>query len=261
MSCLFRPDQLIELTDEQAKICSKADKLVDRFISHNYLTETGSEHGIHGLCRRVGSISRCIENIYRLLPPAQVKIPDKDILHDAEMNIQAAVFHVYGALDNLAFVWAFERQVTGKNGQPLRNTQIGFSPEKTEVWASLPGRLQMAVSEMGEWRKNLDSFRHALGHRIPLYIPPFLVDPQNLDKYHRLENESADALRAHRFDEYQSLRAASHAMRHSKPMMLHSLTELTPPICFHSQLLADFNTIELLSMLIFDELEAVDVTN
>lgn len=59
--------------------------------------------------RRLGTLKRCIENVFTPIPPKTEHIPDRDVLRDAQINLQAFVANVYGAIDNLAWLWVYER--------------------------------------------------------------------------------------------------------------------------------------------------------
>lgn len=241
---MFRPEQLIELKQEFLRIRPKADDLMLQLVSRQYQTIEGREHAHNGLARRIQTVARCIERVYELLPPEMVEIPERDNLYDAAINIQAAVFNVYGALDNVAFIWVFEKAVVDRNGHRLRNEKIGLFPDQKEVWASFPNDLQCELGKMADWVTNLRAFRHSLGHRIPLYIPPYCIDPFKIEEYNQLEKCLGAALRSHNFDEYSRLEKDQQKLRHYKPLMQHSLHSEKPPVVFHAQLLADFNTIE-----------------
>jgi hypothetical protein len=69
--------------------------------------EQGAEYARHGYMRRLGTIKRCIENVFTLIPPQADEIPDRNVLHDAQINIQSFFANVYGAIDNLAGVWVY----------------------------------------------------------------------------------------------------------------------------------------------------------
>src|SRR5713101_5390238 len=58
----------------------------------------------------------------------------------------------------------------------------------------------------------LESFRHALAHRIPLYIPPRVVSKENAETYNFLERRKAKAGRRGDFKKYQQLSAAQEAL-------------------------------------------------
>jgi hypothetical protein len=256
---MFRPDQLSLLREGFSEIRPKADALMLRLVSRTYATPAGREYAENGVARRIQTIARCVERVYQLLPPQQVDIPERDILYDATINIQAAVFNTYGALDNLAFVWVFERAILGGNGLPLPNGRIGLTRDKEQVRASFSEAMQQYLANKDSWFANLESFRHSLGHRIPLYIPPYCIDPSNVDQYNDLEVKCSLALRAQRLDEVKILEAEQNTLRHFKPMMQHSLVGPAPPVVFHAQLLADFNTVEEVCTKILIELESEEI--
>lgn len=252
---MFRPDQIIQLREGFAEIRPKADALMLKLVSRQYKTLEGREFAENGVARRIQTIARCIENVYKLLPPKQVAIPDRDVLYDAVINIQAAVFNTFGVIDNLAFVWVFERAVVGKNGKPLPYGRIGLTRNKDKVWASFSDELQKYLASMDPWYLNLENFRNSLGHRIPLYIPPFCIDPSKADHYNDLEHRSSFALKAQNFEEYKNLTVEQDALRHFKPMIKHSLSDPHRPVAFHAQLLSDFNTVEEVSTKILAALD------
>ncbi|MGH7489605.1 MAG: hypothetical protein ACREMY_28990, partial [bacterium] len=106
-----------------------------------------------------------------------------------------------------------------------------------------------------QWFEELKHFRDALAHRIPLYIPPFIIGPDVVEEYNRLERASYDALKARKLNEYESLRAEQEKLGRFRPWMTHSRSESAPTIVFHYQLLADFNTVDEFGRAMLDELE------
>ena len=100
----------------------------------------------------------------------------------------------------------------------------------------------------------MKDFRDALAHRIPLYIPPFIVTPDVLDEYNRLERASGDAMRARKFAEYDRLQEEQKKLGRFRPWIIHSRTENAHSIAFHPQLLADFNTVDEFGRKMLEEL-------
>jgi hypothetical protein len=109
---------------------------------------------------------------WRLLPPEDYELPDKEKLTSVEIFLQAFIFNAFGILDNLAFVWVNERDVRKRNGLPLPLGRIGLSWDKDEVRKSIPAQMQDYLNMREPWFKHMENVRHSLGHRIPLYIPP-----------------------------------------------------------------------------------------
>jgi hypothetical protein len=49
--------------------------------------------------------------VFDLIPPELEDIPTDDEAKDAAIQVQAFVINVFGALDNLAWMWVFERDL------------------------------------------------------------------------------------------------------------------------------------------------------
>jgi hypothetical protein len=101
----------------------------------------------------------------------------------------------------------------------------------------------------------MENFRHALAHRIPLYIPPFTVDPLKADEYRSFDELKAKAVRRLDFVEHERLSSEQMKLAKFSPMYCHSFSEQSPQVAFHAQLLADFNTVHALGQRMIVELD------
>jgi hypothetical protein len=85
-----------------------------------------------------------------------------------------------------------------------------------------------------------ERFRHALAHRIPLYIPRYAI--VNQEAYSDLQAQKEAVVG----DPQEFDRLTEEQMKHVQfqPVMVHSLSEKSPRIVFHPQILADFAMVE-----------------
>jgi hypothetical protein len=128
----------------------------------------------------------------------------------------------------------------------------------------------------------LTDFRHALGHRIPLYIPPSILTPSDTDKYHELEKQKSEvfknisslthqinaeflpitefndllSIQQKEIEKVDELLVEQRKLGKFEPVMAHSFSENSVPVKFHAQLLADWNTLIKFSSLFLDELNS-----
>jgi hypothetical protein len=122
----FTAQVLAEIGAEFASIEGKYNALYLRFLTRQYASERGKEVGHQGMLRRLQSMWRCIRNVYELIPPEREEPPDDDTRHDTELQVQAFVFHTFGAADNLAWIWVSERNIRKLDGAALREGEIGI---------------------------------------------------------------------------------------------------------------------------------------
>ncbi len=91
--------------------------------------------------------------------------------------------NVFGALDNLAWIWVSEKPLK------VARRQIGLGPKCEFVRASFSDEMRDYLTGLGDWFDHIIDFRDALAHRIPLYIPPYIVSQDNDAKYQALEDQ------------------------------------------------------------------------
>jgi hypothetical protein len=128
------------------------------------------------------------------------------------------------------------------------NAWVGLGKSCKFVRGSLPAEFRQYLRSLDAWFDHLENFRHALAHRIPLYIPPGVIGSKNLELYKWLERRKAKAVRHRNFTRYDQLSAAQNSLLEFVPLMMHSATDNSKRIVFHAQLLSDFNTIYDLGM-------------
>ena len=216
--------------------------LRERFVLRQFNTAGAREHADHGFARRLGSMLRCIENVYGVLPPDRVDIPTGDETDDATINIQAFVMNAFGCCENLAWLWVIERDIRRPNGTELPQGWVGLGHDYGTVRGSFSPAFRDYLETRRAWFEHLKDFRDALAHRIPLYIPPFSVEPANAARWTALGTEADAALFRGELDREMELREQQKAITHFAPIMTHSLNTARR-VVFHAQLLADFNTV------------------
>src|SRR5271154_4124473 len=190
----YSQQQVEQLTNELATIAQKYQGLLFSIHDRQYQTARSREFAMHGFMRRLGTLRRCIERVFHILPPGSDDIPSVAAREDATVAIQAFVFNVFGCLDNLASIWVEEKAVRKADGTRLSQGSIGFGVKYTRVRQSFSDQFRAYLASREDWFSYLDDFRHALAHRIPLYIPPHAVSPDNQAAYQALEQQIAAAV-------------------------------------------------------------------
>ncbi len=172
---------------------------------------------------------------------------------DAPIAIQSFVLNTFGCLDNLAWIWVYEKDIKGMDGHELDPKRVGLGSK--EVRISFTREFRAYLDSRQKWFENLKDFRDSLAHRIPLYIPPYIVTPATVDEYNRLERASGEALQRADFQEYDRLQSEQKKLGLFRPWMTHSQFEKAPSVVFISQLVADYVTIDEFGRTMLEELD------
>jgi hypothetical protein len=170
-------------------------------------------------------------------------VPTLDQKQDVGIHVQAFIFNIFGCLDNLAWVWVLERNVTNKDGAPLPPEWAGLRTKNRIVRDSLGQEFHQFLEDMSAWFTYLEDYRHALAHRIPLYVPPFAIDPNKADRYSELERSIFALIAQRNGAEAQAQELERDSLKFFRPLIMHSWTGDARTIQFHTQMLSDFKTI------------------
>lgn len=253
----FSNEFLDKLEKERWKVAQNYQDLAWIYLTRNYRDPQAREYAVQGFSRRLQTLARCIDNVFRILPPDRIELPSSDEISDAMINIQAFVFNAFGSIDNLAWIWVKEKPVLKGDGSEIPKSTVGLGKgEKYKyVRGSFSPEFQQHLTGLNDWFDHLEEWRHALAHRIPLYIPPYVVPPDKDVDYRQLEDRITEAEKQKDFAACNHLRAEQKALGTFRPIMTHSLEEGAELIKFHPQLLADFLTIEELGQRMLKELD------
>jgi hypothetical protein len=239
----FTEESIRSMAADHAAMSTKRDALIKAYLTRTYDVPRAKEFAEHGVSRRLRTMVHCIENVFKILPPERVEHPSTEELVGAVVNIQAFIFNAFACLDNFAWIWVCEKKVAQDDGTPILDAWVGLAKKNKRVRASLPADFREYLKSLDAWFGDLESFRHALAHRIPLYIPPRVVSERDAAAYKALEKRKFKARRRGDFEKYAALSAAQEALVRFEPVMMHSIQDKSNRIVFHPRLLSDFDLI------------------
>ena len=171
-------------------------------------------------------------------------------------TVQGFIFNVFGCIDNLAHIWVEEKRVKKPNGKEVPDSAVGFGEKNSDVLKSLPEgfRRYITSSEHQQRRRQIGDFRNALAHRIPLYIPPFVVRSEDMNELNRVGYLASDAVESGDYPGACNLMDEQRRIGEFVPAVSHSFAEGSRQILFHAQVLADFNTVAKVARRLHSEL-------
>jgi hypothetical protein len=120
---------------------------------------------------------------------------------------------------------------------------LGLRSGYGDVYQTFSPDFQKYLVSREKWFGYLEDYRHALAHRIPLYVAPYTLNPVKFDEHNELERRKDEAHRQRKYDLWLTLVAEQEALGNFTPWMMHSFSEGAAPVGFHIQVLADWNTV------------------
>jgi hypothetical protein len=256
MSRMYAQSDAEKMADEYRTIPGKYEALIEALQKRTYRTPRAEEFALHGLGRRLAVLRECIEFVFDSIPLDLDGLPNDRNLQLATIGLQAFLINVFGSADNLARLWVEERDVRLPNGKVLPERSVGMGGHYNLVRASFSDGFRAYLDSRSEWFSEMETFRHALAHRISPYIPPYAIDPKNQSAHDAFEPQIIEATRQHNFETVTALENEQRSLRFFRPWLTHSFQENAPLLVIHPQMLADFNTVDEMAQKMLAELDA-----
>ena len=238
----FSVEQAEQLDQHRTDVVAVLQDLQLQIVAQGQPLEATSrvrEHLLHGAARRVGVIRRSIENVFALFPPNTERPLSRDHLSDVQINLHAFVMNLYGIYDNWAWAYVLRHNLEGVIGDRRR---VGLFNAATRNHLPLPLQAYLTTNTTTEWHeKYAKSYRDALAHRIPPYIPPAEFTPEEGTRYNELENEKVECIWKLQWERLDEVWAEQAALGRPSFTFIHAFTEDEPPrpIILHPQMLSD----------------------
>lgn len=242
-----------QMTDAFHEWRDRLEDVAFKLIAREWSNDRSREYASHGFGRRAQMLRHCIDRTFEVLPP-QATDPSRETLMDVSAFVQTFYINIYGAFDNLAHLWVNHYGITRQDGSDLRWSDIGFGKKQKHVWQSLPEEITAYLTGMAEWQNYFEGYRHALAHRISLYIPPRALNKDATAEYEALEHEIGQAqIDGRKQDVYELLYRQSR-LGTFQPLIQHSYGEGARPMKFHAQMICDIASLAEFTELLFAEL-------
>lgn len=143
-----------------------------------------------GVARRTKFIWISLKNIIRLIHPEREQPLLQDQVEEAARDLNVIYINIRGALDN--FAWLLVELFGEERTRKLPPTQIGLFGEKflrdknfTEV--------KTFINKYSGWNSELKKRRDPAAHRIPLSVPPALIDEETRPEFDQAYAAYTDA--------------------------------------------------------------------
>jgi hypothetical protein len=189
----------------------------------------------YGVGRRLNIIQLSMRKIYELFPPCQDEPLPEETIHEVQVYLQAFVINVSGIFDNWAWAFVFKHDLLEKIGGKL---SVGMFLPRTQQCLPASLRDYVTTEPRISWHKKyMKDYRDALAHRIPLYVPPFRIDPKDEERYGQLELRKQALFERHDWAELDRIDDEQKSLGKALPVFLGDFS--SPEVYFHPQLNAD----------------------
>lgn len=242
----YTEEQTQKLYDNYKDFLIRYDKIFEKFLTLKLEVLRANEFLQHGFLRRLKTIKNCIDDIFDIYPPERTELLTDDERHILEISAQAIVIHVFGCLDDLAWIYKEEKNI--------KINKLNVSLFKNKFQNQINNKIFIDFlnnEKIKSWFDNTcKDNRDAIAHRIPIYIPPVQILPENLKRYEAIEGilrtETDLNKRQKLYEEQDNLSIIC-------PIYRHSIGENAPLLYLHQQLIDDVRTVFLIAEMFFDE--------
>jgi hypothetical protein len=182
------------LRDELAASVTFAQGLSDQQARH---------FALYGIGRRYGILWSAFRSILEAVPLIRTTPLTGDEGKAVSRDLNTIYINIVGVIDNYAWVLRHEKGSTVIQALPANRVGLfvkGYL--KDPCFAPLAPRLD----PFKDWFTDLRSRRDPAAHQIPLYVPPTALDPENLQRYRKIEAEIASLTPLLEFSKIDELR-------------------------------------------------------
>lgn len=166
------------------------------FGQHTWKTDPDiKRHLDHGLLRRIHMMEHSLTVLAKLPSAGSPALP----LHQVEStntSLNALYLNIRGSLDNTAWALTYHfRLLDSPDESQTKHRQFVnlFGERFLTALGERDHELASRLREHAPWGKQLAAVRDPAAHRIPLYIPPFVLDEAGAERVAMIDREMEEA--------------------------------------------------------------------
>lgn len=162
--------------DMQALIVAEALRdLMAAAVMYSSRVQDGEPlaHLRYGVGRRSKTLWLSIRNLTRLVPPDREAPMPQEEVDEAARDLNVIYINIRGLMDNLA--WAIVHQFGSAKTRALKPASVGLF-RRTIANDEALSPLATALDPFKQWDSEMAERRDPAAHRIPLSVPPTVLD-------------------------------------------------------------------------------------
>lgn len=144
-------------------------------------------HLVFGAVRRSRMIWGALRQLYALIPPDREDPMPQDDVIEASRALNDIYIHTLGMLDNYA--WAIRDLFGNEELRALHQNDVSLFSRRYRNNPSVSDFGEIA-SEFSDWNREIKERRDPVAHRIPLSVPPAILNGEDRSTYAALSDEA-----------------------------------------------------------------------
>lgn len=187
-------------------------------LSRIAFTAEASHFFRFGVMRRLRMIDSSFKSFQSIVPPNRTIPLSQEQSDRVCRDLNAIYINLLGLLDNYA--WVAVHQLGSAETKATNPMSIGLFKQ---AFGADPVLKQAAdaLQPFGDWEKDVKTRRNPAAHRMPLYVPPAALTPEDVVEFERFEALISEALHAQEFDKLDALREGRRRVGTLIPKFLH----------------------------------------
>jgi hypothetical protein len=248
-------------TFKDLEFLERIHRLVD-LLSRAYSWSTEEHvhrHLRHGLVRRLLMLEQSTRML-ATLPPDHSPALSLAKVQEANVALNTLFLNIRGSLDNAAWALVHHLGLLVPTAEHLKKHRTFAQLFGTRFLRALSNRdpeLAQRLEGMAAWGKELAAFRDPAAHRIPLYIPPSVLDESAAAKVAQIDKELTAAAESADWEEYhRCMEERWNAGRFRQLLALseqQGLALVSLPVALNRDLTGLLDALELVVAFVFAE--------
>ena len=200
-------------------------------------------HLTHGFGRRVGMMQRALFGIFAVFPPTQQTPLKPERLQEAQSHLHVFTINLAGLFDNLAWAFVLRHNLLDRIGDPRR---VGMFKAATRRFFTPTLRSYLTTDPIAAWQRDyLTTYRDALAHRIPPYIPPAHMTDDEAARLEALSAQELECVRSQDWGRLEQVRQEQSQLGEPCFVFMHEFSSdrEARPVLLHPQLITDCATV------------------
>jgi hypothetical protein len=155
----YSPEALMQLDQGRQEVLREIENLwlsLARDLAPSLTIERAQEYIVHGICRRLVTMGRCIDNIFTIFPSDRTTLLSEKERSDVQINLHAFFINLHGVPDNLAWILVLENKLIIDPGR------IGLFSRDKDMKSLLPKDVRKYLRS-----KTIKTWHQAYAKKLP----------------------------------------------------------------------------------------------